>query len=1304
MTASTALRMSHPCLLPIGRFLTALASAALILVGLGSPARAVPIDGNVTNQIWKLKYGVSDARYNEQAPYVGWLDKDDDGDGIKNRDERVAGTNPFLASSTIKVSSAVKVASNVNVSFPTVGKKRYQVESTATLLTPASWAVQGAAVTGDGNTMMVTVPYGANTFYRVKVDEVLDTDSDGVSDWAETQVTLNVNAAETVPDTNDLTYVNQQLALPNVVSIRAAEPFASEDGPTAGKFTITRTQNLVPITVSYGVAGTAVAATDYTAIATSVVFPARGFTSADIFVNPTTDPPMAPVVEGSKSVVATLNNPPNAMEFPFTLGSPSAATVIINDSTAAKGTGLLARYYDYALYQIAAYSYTKTYFGDPNAGNIVLTPVGALPLQVGQVIQVAFTSGNLNDPLYSGQNYTVSNVSGGVVTLSISGASLPANSSGNCEFALPPSALPGVINQVDPVVDNDWGTGIPAGLSNGDNFSVRWTGQVQPQFTEEYTFVVNADDGCKMWINGQLQEFKTLPSTNSGGSIYSYDSSTGNAVVDYRASLVKPNSFSVGEIVRVDPSSGNLSHGGGGTYTYDGVTGVLTVNYSGLTNIIPGGFAVGETIELDPTAGTLTTLANLPYIIASEPDNSTFTVYIAPGIFDSQLGPAAININDTRNAVVTAVTSTTFTVAFGTGKYNTGTGSINLEIANKPLKDFASMGNERYFRIPMLGGVRYDIQLDYYESTGSARCRLYWFSPGQPKQIIPQDRLYPAYDASVTPTVQTAPAAHVTPTDATALVGGAFSHPIAGSNGAAVTLSGNPGWLTYNVSTGTVGGTPPSGAAGDYQILITVTNAAGTSTSVLNLHVEKNIGTVVREKWTAGVASIADIPPTSGTPVTGNLTSLEAPTNNDENFGARIRGYISAPVTGNYYFWIAANNAAELWISNDDEPINAIKRAWVTTGNAMPQTWTGAVTQKSPWLALEGGKKYYFEVLHYAATGDDNLAVGWAKPGESTTAPSGVVPGYVLTPYVAPAPGTTPGTLYVATMLAQSGITTPTKGVGAATLRLSEDENVVTVSFDIPGFLTAPYNGLSGIMTDWHVHNDPYLTYASDIMYDPNVTHPPGDGPQPDGSHKWTIPPMVGSLTKAQVVELLKQGKAYINIHTGANLNGEIRGNFTLASGSRTFTPPPPPPSWADDHLTNAGAARFLQQATFGPNPADISALKGMASYEAWIDAQFALPIDPNLTQLSEVIRTEDASAQGGAFNNNLTFNAWWWKSMTAPDQLRQRIAFALSEIHVVSAQGPLENNALSLSYFYDKLAEGTGPTTGGAFGNFLSL
>ena len=56
----------------------------------------------------------------------------------------------------------------------------------------------------------------------------------------------------------------------------------------------------------------------------------------------------------------------------------------------------------------------------------------------------------------------------------------------------------------DPTVDFDWQYAGPAPNLPKDNFSVRWTGQVHTQYGEEYTFFTQADDGTRLWVNGQL--------------------------------------------------------------------------------------------------------------------------------------------------------------------------------------------------------------------------------------------------------------------------------------------------------------------------------------------------------------------------------------------------------------------------------------------------------------------------------------------------------------------------------------------------------------------------------------------------------------------------------------------------------------------------------------------------------------------------------------------------------------------------------------------------------------------------------
>ena len=129
-------------------------------------------------------------------------------------------------------------------------------------------------------------------------------------------------------------------------------------------------------------------------------------------------------------------------------------------------------------------------------------------------------------------------------------------------------------------------------------------------------------------------------------------------------------------------------------------------------------------------------------------------------------------------------------------------------------------------------------------------------------------------------------------------------------------------------------------------------------------------------------------------------------------------------------------------------------------------------------------------------------------------------------------------------------------------------------------------------------------------------------------------------------------------------------------------TPPvtTPPPSKPE-------AARFLVQGSFGPTDASIDEVVAQG-YSRWIDAQMAAPISrqrPALEALGREVKPGDR------------VELWWKNALTGPDQLRQRVAFALSEILVVSDKDTLYDQQIALANYYDMLAEE-------AFGNYRRL
>jgi PA14 domain/Immunoglobulin domain len=59
------------------------------------------------------------------------------------------------------------------------------------------------------------------------------------------------------------------------------------------------------------------------------------------------------------------------------------------------------------------------------------------------------------------------------------------------------------LTRTDATVNFDWGTDSPDPAISADAFMVRWHGQVQPFYSQTYTFTVRSDDGARLWVNGQ---------------------------------------------------------------------------------------------------------------------------------------------------------------------------------------------------------------------------------------------------------------------------------------------------------------------------------------------------------------------------------------------------------------------------------------------------------------------------------------------------------------------------------------------------------------------------------------------------------------------------------------------------------------------------------------------------------------------------------------------------------------------------------------------------------------------------------
>ncbi|MBI4622269.1 MAG: DUF1800 family protein [Verrucomicrobia bacterium] len=317
------------------------------------------------------------------------------------------------------------------------------------------------------------------------------------------------------------------------------------------------------------------------------------------------------------------------------------------------------------------------------------------------------------------------------------------------------------------------------------------------------------------------------------------------------------------------------------------------------------------------------------------------------------------------------------------------------------------------------------------------------------------------------------------------------------------------------------------------------------------------------------------------------------------------------------------------------------------------------------------------------------LADTTVEPTETVTLTLGAGSNYVPGPDNA---GTvsiadTPGSLYVATLRPASGATGSTAS-GLATMVLSGSDSIATVNVS--------FSNLSSGEAGAHLFLG-NSTSAGDYV----LNLPLG---QVTGA-QWIIQP-TATYTSAQIIDALRNGLIYVGIDSANHPAGELRGAFLSAVGSQAFTPPATPPTVSLTNIDAVDAARLLTQATFGPKRSEIDALTGGA-IDTWITQQLAEP--PSLHRALELAeyaaviadartagQTESQIAQ---IQNALGFRrrVWYQVVLNARDQLRQRVAFALSQIVVVGDDPFGNGHTEGITHYYDLLVNG-------AFGNYRTL
>jgi len=446
---------------------------------------------------------------------------------------------------------------------------------------------------------------------------------------------------------------------------------------------------------------------------------------------------------------------------------------------------------------------------------------------------------------------------------------------------------------------------------------------------------------------------------------------------------------------------------------------------------------------------------------------------------------------------------------------------------------------------------------------------------------------------------------------------------------------------------------------GRYEIQLTATDGLISRTDNLTVNISQPLavgtGSLLCETFRNITGSwVTDLTRNSRFPANpderAQIRSAESRSNVGDNYGLLIRGWLHAPASGVFRFNIASDEWGEAYLSSDDQPENKSLLCFTPAAVNYYEWRRFPDYQLSRPVQLEAGRRYYLEIRLKESGWNDHVALAWLRPGKAAFE---VIDGPFLSPWKledtqAPSIVLTGGSavaVEVGGSYVDPGFTASDSVDGDVTKRVTTEGSV---DVNTPGTYTIRYN----------------VTDAS--------------------GNTATV------ATRTVTVAL------------AANVNPVYPSD---ASGTHSIAPWAPPAS-----ISDAEAARFLRQASFGPDDASIARVKAIG-FSAWIDEQLAVPASGHLEAMDRIARYQGARTEllalarsanqlslmpgsmmptsGSTLRTDDRLWAWWTIAATAPDQLRQRVAFALSEILVISDRsGALRNYPRGVANYYDLLVK----------------
>ncbi|WP_246553306.1 PA14 domain-containing protein [Paenibacillus tritici] len=333
----------------------------------------------------------------------------------------------------------------------------------------------------------------------------------------------------------------------------------------------------------------------------------------------------------------------------------------------------------------------------------------------------------------------------------------------------------------DNVVSFNWRQGTPAAALGTDAFSIRWTGQIKPAYSETYQFYTTSDDGIRLYVNGTavIDSWVKQSGTVRTGSIALTAGQQYDIKLEYYENAGDANVHlmwqSPSQVKATVPASALFIKTSNTSIPAPSAAPTPTATPAPVPTLTPTATpAPVPTPTATPAPVTTPTPTPVPTptptaapapvptptAVPENPPaaNGLYAEYFTnmtlsgdPAVVRTD---AVLDFNWRQGSPDAAIGIDFFSVRWS-GKikplytetyqiYTTSDDGIRVRVNGELVIDswVKQSGTERSGSISLTAGELYDIQVEYYENQGDAKARLMWQSPSQAKGTVPASALF----------------------------------------------------------------------------------------------------------------------------------------------------------------------------------------------------------------------------------------------------------------------------------------------------------------------------------------------------------------------------------------------------------------------------------------------------------------------------------------------------------------------------------------------------------------------------------